>query len=251
MAWTHTHIFDIMPPAYPIQNLESFHSALKIIGSESKQQLWYRGEANSKWIPIPTAGRPEYLLTENGDLERFQNWKRQALPYFNLEIPNPWNELAYAQHHGLATRLLDWTGNPLVAAYFAAQDEPICPYVDGVIYCYRPRSFVNEGIHNLEDTICNGYGLVPSCVTARITNQKGVFTVHSPPDSPIGVGQSLTPNEEYKPEFYSLLIKNSFKEELRKILQLYGITPSFLFPDADGVAREVNGITKQLALNRK
>ena len=50
---------------------------------------------------------------------------------------------AIAQHHGLATRLLDWTRNPFYAAFFATENLNGSP-VDIAVYAYIHFIFGNE-----------------------------------------------------------------------------------------------------------
>lgn len=67
------------------------------------------GSGNDQWIP-----KLEYHL-----LRSLKKYAHRDI----VEVDSDWHWLTMGQHHGLATRLLDWTYSPLVALHFATANK--------------------------------------------------------------------------------------------------------------------------------
>ena len=99
--------------------------------------FFYRGVQNFREHKlIPSVAR-----NAGGNLDKLQNIEKSILEKFKTRAParlvfhpsNNWEWLMLGQHHGLPTRLLDWTINPLVALYFACTGDNHLS-ADGAIY---------------------------------------------------------------------------------------------------------------------
>src|SRR5262245_57840031 len=86
----------------------------------------FRGVSSELYQPIPSVGRCPLIKGEkraNTERRLFKKFKERSLPYLKFVPRDDWEWLAVAQHSGVPTRLLDWTSNPLVAAYFAVERD--------------------------------------------------------------------------------------------------------------------------------
>jgi FRG domain len=250
-----------------VDNFGSFINALTERHFLTRKIEWvFRGVSNCEYKLIPKVGReniksPNISSRVKTEKSMFSLFKRQAHPHLTYHPQNDYEWLTLAQHHGLPTRMLDWSLNPLVALYFAVEKTN---GKDGALYALKagkklPDEAVKKsnpfeidkwmqtkqtnGLDKTDNILTSSvsipqsqgriYKYLPTLVAKRVAAQEGLFTIHA--DLTTHLGDCLREGWELE----RFIIPNSIKDDIRHTLYRLGFHRSSLFQDLDSLANHI------------
>jgi hypothetical protein len=239
-----------------VDNFPNFLTEIEKLFIDNKT-LWFRGTESVGYTLAPSIYRNGFTP----DFEsNFQNkFKSRALPFFrNRPVENYWEWLFIMQHHGVPTRLLDWSNSALISLGFALlfRTESFQEN-DAGLWCLNPEKLNQATRVNLTpndiipDIVSNqnaqaSYTLdaaakaeYPIAITGPINNdriaaQKGVFTLF--PNTDV----FNLEDKDKADEFLTLIkINKDSIDKLKSQLYYLGITESTIYPDLNNLALEI------------
>lgn len=292
---------------HTVKNLSDYVSLVARLNEEEEGEAWFRGHSNASYRLTPSVlrdltplrdarGNPlkgDEVLRADGfsvtgpNPERMlDEFKRRAVPFLGFQSKNEFEWLFLMQHHGVPTRLLDWTTNALVALYFSVEylsptkaksaKDAVKKFLEGddfrddgmAVFCINPKK-INDELHGkrypidvaadaetwapyVHPTYASELDTyAPLCILAphispRIRAQSGTFTLH---------GSNVWSLDYYsvlQSLIHKIFIPYSATRAIQEDLGSIGFTPSFIYPDLDGLSREIrNQEFRRYAIDRK
>ena len=234
--------------------------------------LWYRGTGCARFQLLPSLYRHR-TVTAVDKLAKLESqlmtrFRQRSIPLHSRSLVDDWDALFFMQHYGVPTRLLDWTENPFISLYFAVMSAPNIQGSNG-----QPRYSEDAAIwildpvvwnrHSLRHTSYDGEVLTPgddslksfkpaptftgmhkipvalygAHNSPRIVAQRGVFTIFGQNNKPM---EKIFEDEQFPSDcLIKVVLKRSRIFTFRSSVLTYGVCESAVFPDLDGLAKEI------------
>jgi hypothetical protein len=220
-----------------ISSVYSFlHTNVPNYNKGPRGQWIFRGQSSEEYNLKPSVGRLKSSASkpfDSRDYEKriFEAFCREADSLFPTFPSNDWQRLAVAQHHGLPTRLVDWTYNPLSALFFALRDNE---NKHGKLFALSTQAMASaEELKDSPFNIAAPTRFIPNVVSPRIRAQEGLFVVCSELDKPLdeAVGDGW--------EIEEFIVPLENKDFMRYQLYRLGFHQGTMFPDIDGLVARI------------
>lgn len=215
--------------------------------------LWFRGQKNARWGLIPG----EYRFPIINPDEIRSEFVLKAKELLDRIPATDWEWYFIMQHHGLPTRLLDWTEGSLIGLHFALSQDT--GKSDAAVWVLDPWA-LNEWSIKKSDLVITGpefesdptavkylgpvykrlplpqrpIAVVPPYNSARITAQRGTFTIHGKRREGLEI--------QFTKKLTKIVIPKDRCLEIRRNLRSAGISEFTLFPDLDGLSRDIRSV---------
>lgn len=230
-------------PNYREEEIISIQGFVDLIDQEKTEaeesgndsDLLFRGQ------PEDLSLRPKLarlnLRGEINNIERLiiEEFERTSLPLSEFQPEDDWDLLALAQHHGLPTRLLDWTYSALTALWFSVKDVPVEKDAHSVVWVLIPEvedfRTDTERYGPLSNRITKIFR--PKIISRRISAQSGVFTVHKINDG--GRVIRFETNRKFSKKLLKIIIPPKHFPAIRNRLNMLGVNSASVLPDIDGL----------------
>jgi hypothetical protein len=209
---------------------------------------FFRGQRDASWSLAPGVFRgPFKKIAEQGIYYEFV-----ASSSVMLDVTlNPWDVLFTMQHHGLPTRLLDWTEVFGVALHFAVRE----PFERAAVWMLDPyilnkATCKQEEILDVEHDFKKNYfdyfiadhprvrfpadvvAIYPRRTNTRMAGQRCLFTLHA---------SQINIESKYSRCIQKFELPSNCRDSALRFLSLAGINDYSVFPDLDGLCRHLRG----------
>lgn len=248
--------------------LDTIEQAVKVGTTLSKS--WFRGHSREHGNLIPSVFRPEHYFPSDGhnnEQTYVLEFQRQA-PSLVSNVPHIDDQLSWLflmQHHGLPTRLLDWTESFLVALFFSVRKDfdhdgelwAILPWKLNIVnndfnfhgvplpnhpllkcIAHMPFSDSYEKcakFYKLKTTPSFPLAFQPPMNLSRMVTQMSTFTIHANPAEEFYIENVLSD----KKHIVRYIVPKGEKRKLQADLATLGIKAKTLFPDLDRLSESI------------
>lgn len=253
--------------------LESIDDVMKLISDQRhddainrmRSPYLYRGAADSKYILTTSLRRTCKQLYKELEPSVLRNFTKYACIDDPTLSSSVWKQMIVGQHHGLPTRLLDWTRSPMIALHFATTENNLdkLDKRDSVVWridtadvnknlpdAYKEAlaaekasvfsvGMLNKVASSLEqyDADMGDRALVniePPSVDQRIINQYSFFSI-----IPSGMTDIEGFLDAYTDQTVRYVIKKELRWDVRDLLDQYNINERMIYPGLDGLSKAI------------